>query len=273
MSASERRSRTALGGVVAVVLVATALLHLTGTGELAAPPLTQPGRWGTWLSERDPLVAAMAVLRLLALATAWYVLATTLLAVALRLARVARLVSVADRLTVPAVRRLLVSAAGVTLVSGVTPSFALALGPQLPAAVAAPAPSSATAAGLLPSTPSTTTATVPGEGPARPPPTLTMRLLPPEEAPVAAVPQGGAAHDRSAPATADGSWTVRPGECFWSIAEDVLARARGRPVQDGEIVPYWQRLIDANRHVLADEGNPDLIFPGQVFMLPALPPG
>jgi nucleoid-associated protein YgaU len=63
-------------------------------------------------------------------------------------------------------------------------------------------------------------------------------------------------------------WTVQPGECFWTIAEDVLQRAWGRAPTDAEIVPYWQRLIEANRSELADPANPHLIFPDQVFRVP-----
>jgi nucleoid-associated protein YgaU len=62
---------------------------------------------------------------------------------------------------------------------------------------------------------------------------------------------------------------VKPGECFWSIAEDVLTRHLGHVPTDAEIVPYWRRLIEANRTELAHHDNPDLIFPAQVFVLPA----
>jgi nucleoid-associated protein YgaU len=62
---------------------------------------------------------------------------------------------------------------------------------------------------------------------------------------------------------------VRPGECFWSIAERVLTDNWGRAPTDAEIVPYWRRLIDANRLELVQPDNPDLILPGQVFAVPA----
>jgi nucleoid-associated protein YgaU len=108
-----------------------------------------------------------------------------------------------------------------------------------------------------------------------------MRLLPaadapatgPASAPVSspAAPAVAARPDPSVPVGAVTTWTVRPGECFWSIADDVLTAAWGRPPTDAEIVPYWHTLIDANRAVLADRSNPDLIFPGQVFTVPAVP--
>ncbi|MDQ3642185.1 MAG: LysM peptidoglycan-binding domain-containing protein, partial [Actinomycetota bacterium] len=64
-------------------------------------------------------------------------------------------------------------------------------------------------------------------------------------------------------------WTVKPGECFWSIADRVLTERLGRSPSDAEIVPYWQRLIDANRHELVQRDNPDLVLPGQGFTVPA----
>ena len=97
-----------------------------------------------------------------------------------------------------------------------------------------------------------------------------MRRLPPAgtepEAPPAPAPDPvlGGTPDR---------WTVQPGDCFWTIADDLLHQAWGRAPTDAEIVPYWLRLIEANRAELADPGNADLIFPGQVFTVPTLPAG
>lgn len=95
--------------------------------------------------------------------------------------------------------------------------------------------------------------------------TVTMVRLPPADAPPEAPPP-------PPPAPSPDSYTVVPGDCFWTIADDLLAGAWGRPPTDGEIVPYWLRLIEANRAELADPGNADLIFPGQVFTVPPLPP-
>ena len=61
---------------------------------------------------------------------------------------------------------------------------------------------------------------------------------------------------------------MAPGECFWSIADQVLARAWDRAPSDGEIVPYWRTLIETNRAALADPANPDLVYPGQTFTVP-----
>ncbi|PZS20968.1 MAG: hypothetical protein DLM54_05200 [Acidimicrobiales bacterium] len=62
---------------------------------------------------------------------------------------------------------------------------------------------------------------------------------------------------------------ISPGDNLWSVAESNLARAWGRRPTDSEVDRYWLRLIQANRSRLADPGNPDLVFPGQVFELPS----
>jgi hypothetical protein len=67
-------------------------------------------------------------------------------------------------------------------------------------------------------------------------------------------------------------WEVERGDHFWGIAETTLAQAWGRPPTDAEIVGYWRTLIDVNRDRLAPPGDPDLIHPGQRFVLPAPPP-
>ncbi|MDQ3979133.1 MAG: LysM peptidoglycan-binding domain-containing protein, partial [Actinomycetota bacterium] len=134
------------------------------------------------------------------------------------------------------------------------------------------------AAQLLTTSSTTTTTAIAEPGQARPPPTLTMRLLPEAGSPAVATPPAVAeeppvqvAEEPPVQMAEAATWRVRPGESFWSIAEDVLGDAWGRPATDAEIVPYWQVLIETNRAVLVDEANPDLIFPGQVFTVPAVP--
>lgn len=244
---TRRRGRLAAVGAVLSVVTAIWVLRRAGGGQLAPPPVADPTRLGHWAAERDPVVAALSVVRIFALGAAWYLLVATVLGVALRVFRARRLVAIADRLTIPALRRVLVATASVTLAAGMHPALALAGG----------GPSDA------PAVTTTTTA------PSRPPPTLTMRLLGPEGPAASIVPSV----EREPPAAAAGAtWTVQPGECFWSIADDVLARAWGRGPTDAEIVPYWRTLIEANRGLLADRSNADLIFPGQVFTVPAPPP-
>lgn len=72
----------------------------------------------------------------------------------------------------------------------------------------------------------------------------------------------------SAPAPVEAPLVVAPGDSFWSIAVEAL-EADGRPASDQEVDQLWRRLIDANRHRLADPDNPDLLYPGQELQLPS----
>ncbi|MGI8807243.1 MAG: LysM peptidoglycan-binding domain-containing protein [Acidimicrobiales bacterium] len=247
MSPSGRRL-TGAAVWIAGMGAAAGVLQWAGQGPLAAPALTQPDRWADWLQGRDPILAAFSVLRVVAVGGLWYVAIAALVGTLLRMVGAASLVRVADRLTIGPVRRMLAGTVSLGLAaSGVVAVAAPAL--RVPAAAAAQA--------APPSTTSTSTSTT-----VLSPATVTMHRLGPAERvrPPAVAP---------AIAEAAGHWTVRPGECFWSIAESVLADRWGRPPTDAEIVPYWQRLIAANRHELVQRDNPDVIFPGQVFAVPA----
>ena len=250
------RSRRAGAFVAWVALLggAAAVLQLAGAA-LPSPPLTAPSRWSDWLSDREPVVVAFSVLRLLALALAWYSLVVTVAGALARLLAAAdlaagRSVRVTqarlDRLTLRPLRRVLAGTMSVGIsTASLTPVAAGAV--SRPAAVAT----------AEDPTNSTTTVTAP------PVDSLTMRELPSlsEARPPAREPP---------PAR---SWTVRPGEWFWSIAEDVLVSTLGRHPTVGEVVPYWRSLVETNRAALADRDNADLVFPGQVFTVPDPPRG
>jgi nucleoid-associated protein YgaU len=239
---SGRRLATAVAWVLGLGVVAAGL-HWTGEGALAAPPVTDPAGWAAWLGERTPVVAAFGLVRLLAVAALWYVVVAALSGAVLRLVGAASLVQVADRFTIGPVRRLLAG----SLTFGVASSGLLVV-----AAPALRAPAAAQSA-----TTSTTTTTAPS---ATAP--VTMHRLDPAEVPP--TPSVAPASRIEA-----GRWTVRPGECFWSKAEAVLGERLGRAPTDAEIVPYWRRLIDANRGELVSRADPDLILPGQVFTMPS----
>lgn len=67
---------------------------------------------------------------------------------------------------------------------------------------------------------------------------------------------------------AAGEVVVTPGDHLWSIAERTLTGRLGRQPSDAEVVPYWRTLIDENRGRLVHRGDPDLVLPGQRFLLP-----
>lgn len=93
---------------------------------------------------------------------------------------------------------------------------------------------------------------------------------PAADAPTAAAttaPPKSATAPTAATAPPTGSWTVRPGDDFWSIAESVVG-ASPSPGDTAGVGRYWVRLIQANRSRLADPSDPNLLFPGQVLVLP-----
>ncbi len=67
------------------------------------------------------------------------------------------------------------------------------------------------------------------------------------------------------------TWTVRPGDSLWSIAESALAAAWGQPADARELAHYWWRVVEANRASLPIPANPDLLFPGDEVVVPPPP--
>jgi hypothetical protein len=63
---------------------------------------------------------------------------------------------------------------------------------------------------------------------------------------------------------------VVEGDNLWTISRDHLARVTNRrssELSDHEIASYWLRVIAVNRTSLRS-GDPDVIFPGELIMLP-----
>ncbi len=69
--------------------------------------------------------------------------------------------------------------------------------------------------------------------------------------------------------TTPSSYTVVSGDNFWAIAKSQVEQSLGRDATNSEVANYWVKLIDANRSTIRS-GDPDLIFPGEVFTLPPL---
>jgi nucleoid-associated protein YgaU len=301
-----------LAAWIAALVTGIVVFHGLGSGPIAGPPLADPGSWGDWAAGRDPLVATVALLRLGVLALAWYLVGVTTIGLLARLLRAARLVRVADALTVPVVRRLLQSALGVglatTMVGAATapvPAF-----PEHRQAIEAGAleedrASTGTGqvslvraevghepAGITMVRSDDEQAAETVEEPAGPETgqPVAMRLLEQEADTATGVTMRAAddtepgevtlrtaAPDDGAeatddPASAEGSHRVVPGESLWSIAQDVLAHRWEREPTDAEVLTYWEQVIEHNRAGLADPDNPDLLFPGDEVRLPVPPP-
>ncbi len=62
---------------------------------------------------------------------------------------------------------------------------------------------------------------------------------------------------------------VKRGDHLWKLSATHLADLLDRAVADQEISPYWRDTIDANVDSLRS-GDPDLIYPGEQVVLPAI---
>ena len=284
------------------LLAVTSAVGWLLTTDLVSGPLTIPlgslDELRQWLDDSTPAIVPAALLRLAALAGCAY------LALALVLTLAAQLV---DRRTggraLRTVRRLLPAALRSLLTGGAQCSLVAASAlplAALPTATQGDPPSpTATMAKLAPddtgsagtvegahAPAATSTATMTLLPPSAPPttdggPTTTVTPIAPTTAPtsLAPVPPPPRA---SAPANpppavdtavdtavgADETWTVTPGDTFWSIAEEALTDRRGSFPTQHEIVRYWRQLIATNQPRLAAPGNPDLLLPGQSLLLP-----
>ena len=62
---------------------------------------------------------------------------------------------------------------------------------------------------------------------------------------------------------------IERGDNMWTLAEARLQELNGRPPTDAEIGPYWRLVVKANLDRIRS-GDPDLIFPGEVLILPPI---
>jgi len=86
------------------------------------------------------------------------------------------------------------------------------------------------------------------------PGTRTVRARPPEAPP-------------PAPSTSE-VWVIRPGDNLWQVARSTLVAHGRRRVSDAEVAEYLDRLVARNAAVLVVRGHPELVYPGQRFVLP-----
>jgi hypothetical protein len=256
MNALQRTARI-IGTVLVEASTVVALVAIGRRPALAVPV----GRLGPWLRDGDPATVVVALLRWVALVGAGWLLVSTLLYLAAAMSRVPAAVRAVRWSTVPAVRRAVDAACAVSVVTSV---------------VLAPTVAGATGAARANDPPSGTLvrdgrgrggiADLPTDAPVPSPPSTTLAVTPVSTpaavAPVVPVPT-------VEPATSENA-VVREGDNLWTMAAGRLARASGRSVADvpdAEIAPYWARVCDANRALLAS-GDPSLILPGEHVVLP-----
>lgn len=113
-----------------------------------------------------------------------------------------------------------------------------------------------------------------GDDPTLAPPTLVLL----DDGPAGDGPPSPAAEVALAVTTPDPTeaehllqWRIEPGDHLWAVAERTLAWAQGHPPTVAATAAYLERLIGANRDRLVVPDEPDLVFPGQLVVLPPLP--
>lgn len=293
----------------AVASLGACLFALTlGTDALPTPP-AQPLELVRWWSAADPALAFGGVLRLVAFALCGWLLVVTAIELVATATGWSTLAHVARR-AAPAAWRILVLrpvTAGTLAVpllapmTGLSPTIAVAQQADattadesdVPVVItmsvhddgpAAPPPTTSSTAPTAASSTSTTTSappptvvvTIPEDLHEHPypdvPPTTSAPVVTPPP-PVAADPGAAppsAPSPAPAPPASDQTYTVVPGDSFWRIAAVRVEAHLRRVPEPSEIATYWRALIAANEDRLAVPGNPDLIFPGDQLVLPAV---
>jgi hypothetical protein len=245
MSARSVAGRAAL----CVVALATAIVVLWSSGGgWLTPPVRSWSGAERWYEEVGPDAATLALVRVAGLAMGLWLLAGAVLQLAAAVLRGRVLQLVADLVAPRSLQRLVHGLAGLSLSAGLAvtaPSAGILAGPGPGVAVMRPA-----------------------DGPPGDPGTATMRMLD-DASSAPAPPAAVAATPAPAAPPAVDVVSVAAGDCFWSISAEVLADALGRPATDREVAAHWRRLVEANRGLLVDPGNPDLLYAGQQLVVPA----
>lgn len=130
-----------------------------------------------------------------------------------------------------------------------------------------------------PTTPDTSTLAPSQPATTAPPTTAAATTQPQETTPLETTPLETTPQERTEPASdtafvepvisdqkPGATHVVREGEHLWSIASDHAGDQLGSAATTKEVVDYWRRLIELNRHRLFS-GDPDLIHPGEVVLL------
>lgn len=285
MTATGSSGRSQQLAITAVVAATIVVLHLLGRGTLAAPPLDSVAAITSWAEHQDPVTIGFSVLRLVALAIAYHLVATTALMVTGRILQRPGLVRVAEATTLPPLRGTVRRLVGLGLSAG------LVLTQPLPSAHARPQATTALVTSGIPADPHGRTVVERIDLPPSQHSTAVLERidLKPTSRNRAVLERihTSAEHGRRAavvrvelPPAAPLAPTkppvphplvhhVAPGDHLWSIAADQLALSLQRAPTDAEVAPHWKAVVALNPQ-LAD---PDVLFPGDEISLPPAPMG
>jgi hypothetical protein len=244
-----RRLKSAVGTALMVAgpVVAIAALHRLGSiAWLQVDWSDVPG----WLDRATLEEATASAARLIALTAAYWLTSSTVLYLAASLSRVPALVRAAGAITLPLSRRLVDGVVMTTI------AFSSVAAPMVAASMATDAPPAPTMTvvppqQVVPTEPPTTTTTLSYHSPA---PDVPIDPIPPPPWP--APHPAGNRHIE-----------VVSGDNLWNLSKRHLAALTGRTPSDAEIHRYWRRVIDLNLGHLRS-GDPDLIYPGEVIVVP-----
>lgn len=272
----ETTPRLSRGGALAGLVVA-------GCGLALAVPVIGPTHW----PDSVELLASLVAWWVAAVLLVWLSLSLGLWAIALGRPRLENSLLLRI-LTVPGSRRLAEGFLAVGMLAACSPSSSQLSAPQIE--VLGPAESSASTA----APPSVSITVDTGDlAPVPSPPASvgslsdTRELV--ESAPVDPDGPGGTslgpvALPEVAPLNSDEALPEPPpedqpafaathvvvrGDNLWTISESHLSTRLGRPASAAEITPFWSAVIQANAATLSS-GDPDLIFPGEVMILPPI---
>lgn len=221
-----------------------------------------------WLQRTNPTDAIIAIARLAALALGYYLLVSTLLYLVALTSGSRSLIRLARPFAIPVVRSFADRLIAGSIALGTLASPLLASSPP-PDLEARQDPVVEVAAGYLPAARMVDgldagTVPAPPSGESAPPSEDPVAFAgrpttsPPASEPVAPTP---------APALGTTEVVVREGDHLWGLAEARLAELLGRLPLEHELAPYWRQTVDENRSLIRS-GNPDLIHPGEVVVLP-----
>jgi hypothetical protein len=257
-SPHHRRPVALIAGAVA--LVGTSVIAAVGSD--TGPTLESADTARAWLETADAAEVGVVVVKAGVVLGAAYLLVTTGLAVALRRDRCPRLTRATERVTLSPIVRLARRSAGVGLTATVVVSAGpIGTGPSPTDRPPASDPSDAPTMVVLDDPDSRADDDSHS--------TATQRRIGGSDT--------GATDPADAPpppiATDPAVWTIEPGEHLWAVAAETLRDRWSTTPSHAATARYLATLIDANRDVLADPDNPDLVYPGQLFVLPPVPAG
>lgn len=296
------RAGAGLLGLVSMIVLLHRLHH-----PALGPSVTDVGGWTTWAAAAGPVGVAMGVVRVAALALSWYLLVVSIVAILARATRSGPFVTLAAAVTTAHTRDLVLVVVGTgvlaTLPMEVRAPATVEVGVDGPVAAGPAATHGGPAAATHPNLDEPGTAGAQASHrPGRVGSAATavhLRRLPAAAPSMAADVRMVRLDATVTDATDDGHgprmhrldnnpvgdqdtgagdrehdrFTVAPGDHFWRIAEAEVASRRGPDPAERHVHRYWLRLVEANRDVLVDPDNADLLLPGQVLRLPPLDDG